>query len=462
MVSFNGYIFRFHKLGFEKRIWLCDRQREDKCKARLHTTIPLPNPQLLTEMGTHNHRPDAIACEVRSTMTSVRHAAINSNETPTTIIDTNIQQMSATAQGALPVLGNIKRGIRAIRSAGGGSLVIPHRREDINLPPSFQKTASGDDFLFFDSGADSSRILIFTTQNLEFLKSADTWLADGTFKVAPTLFDQLFVIHAFRNGATFPLVFCLTPNRTTQTYCRVLSALKTAIPELDPKTIMTDYELASINSFRQVFPSAENKGCFFHFAQCVFRHIQQFPDILALFTNEADFSLQLWHLVALAFVPPEDVISNFDLLMEEPFFVEHEALLTSFVQYFERTWIGPLNRRGTARIAPLYEISVWNCYHSVLNDLPKTNNACEGFHHGFSALLGSHHPTIYKLIDGFKEQQTLTELTIHQFRAGNPPQQRKKYKLAAEKLKRVVEDYGSPSLSNMDYLRQICYRIRKD
>src|SRR5579863_7060855 len=200
VASLRGYNFRFHKLGTDKRIWVCEREREGKCKARLHSTIPLANPDILAEMGTHNHRPDPIACEIRSTMTSIRHAAVNSTQAPATIIATSVQQMSAASQGALPRLRNIKRNIRAIRAAGVGSLVVPHRREDVNLPQSYQKTANGDGFLFFDSGPDHNRIMIFTTnQNLEFLKSSDTWLADGTFKVAPTLFDQLFVIHAYRN-----------------------------------------------------------------------------------------------------------------------------------------------------------------------------------------------------------------------------------------------------------------------
>src|SRR5579863_2605946 len=98
--------------------------------------------------------------------------------------------------------------------------------------------------------------------------------------------------------------------------------------------------------------------------------------------------IQIWQLVAL------DVTITFERLMEEDFFIENEGLLLDFVSYFERIWIGPWNRRKTARIPPLFAIPLWNCFHSVLEDRPKTNNSAEGFHNGFAAMLGSSHPTI--------------------------------------------------------------------
>lgn len=302
-----------------------------------------------------------------------------------------------------------------------------------------------------------------TPKNLEFLQSFDVWLADATFKVAPTLFQQLFIIHGFRNGVAYPLLYCLMPYRTSEMYRKVLTALKNLHPGLAPTTIMTDYEMAEINAFKHIFPNAEHKGCFFHFCQCFYRHIQQSLEILNLYSSDSEFSLKIWYLVALAFVPIQDVMATFEQLMEDDFFVENEGPLLQFVTYFERTWIGPWNRRKTARIPPLFAIDLWNCYNSVLENLPKTNNSCEGFHNGFSAMLGSSHPTIYKLIDALKEQQVLTELAINQLRAGiPPPPPRKKYKRSSENLKKIVETYGSPGFVPLDYLRQIAYCIRAD
>lgn len=461
VASLNGYSFVFHKFGDEKRIWVCDRYRHAKCPARMHTSIGLENVTIISELGSHNHPENPINVELRQVRTKIRQDAKSTNDQPASIISRNVGHVSAAAQGVLPLKQNLKRTIRDVRASGVGSLVQPHRREDIVLPASFQKSKGGADFLLFDSGPEASRILVFATrENLDFLASCPVWLADGTFKVAPSLFDQLFVLHGIRGGVTCPLVYALLPNRKTETYSRVLSALLDSQAGLAPTTIMTDFERAELSAFNEAFPRAEQKGCFFHFSQCFYRHIQKFPEILNRFTTDSNFSLNIWNLVALAFVPPDDVLSTYELLIREEFFVDNAVLLVDFIWYFERTWLGPWNPLRTARVAPLYAIPLWNCFHSVLEDLPKTNNACEGFNSGFSSLLGASHPTIYKLIDGLKEQQVLTELTIHQRVAGTVPTPRKKFAIASTKLRKVVEQYGVGDFCHIDYLRQISYRVR--
>ena len=148
------------------------------------------------------------------------------------------------------------------------------------------------------------------------------WLADGTFKCNPPLFDQLFVIHGLRGNATFPLVYCLTPNRTAATYVRVLNALKSARPNLYPKTIISDFEQDLINAFNDVFPEVEQQGCFFHYRQSNLRQLQKLPDLYNLYCNDPDASLMIHHLFGLAFLPPEDVVSTYELLLKEDYFVE--------------------------------------------------------------------------------------------------------------------------------------------
>ena len=83
-------------------------------------------------------------------------------------------------------------------------------------------------------------------------------------------------------------------------------------------------------------------------------------------------------LAALAYVPSEAVPKAYDALVGTKFFEENENILRPFLAYFESTWIGTVDRRLKRR-APLFEPSLWNCRQSVLEDLGKTNNLCEGF-----------------------------------------------------------------------------------
>ena len=71
-----------------------------------------------------------------------------------------------------------------------------------------------------------------------------------------------------------PLVFMLLTCKSAAIYEKALTALKELNPDLSTRRVITDFELAAINSFRNVFPTTEDKGCFFYFAQAIWRNIQ--------------------------------------------------------------------------------------------------------------------------------------------------------------------------------------------
>ena len=144
--------------------------------------------------------------------------------------------------------------------------------------------------------------------------------------------------------------------------------------------------------------------------------------------------------------------------MESPFYRDNSTILAPFINYFEDTWIGRPGRRGRGRNAPMFPQALWNCYDASLDDLPKTNNSVEGWHRGFSHLLGSHHPTVWKFISGLQKEQSLNELRLEQYVAGQqPPQGKRVYKDAAERIKKVVGDYGLCPIT--DYLRGIAHNL---
>lgn len=126
--------------------------------------------------------------------------------------------------------------------------------------------------MLFDSGPEENRILIFSTRrNLQYLSQSLHWYADGTFKTVPLLFHQLYTVHWLKENASVPLVFALLLNTLEETYIRFFQELKNLEPLLSPRTITTDFEKAMINAVKKEFPNAKQRGCFFHFTQCIFR-----------------------------------------------------------------------------------------------------------------------------------------------------------------------------------------------
>ena len=85
--------------------------------------------------------------------------------------------------------------------------------------------------LLADSGENHpERITIFATnKNLEILCNSDCIYLDGTLKLCPDLFYQLFTIHAFVEGKIqFPCVYVLLPGKTRILYDQMFHMLKEA------------------------------------------------------------------------------------------------------------------------------------------------------------------------------------------------------------------------------------------
>jgi len=52
-------------------------------------------------------------------------------------------------------------------------------------------------------------------------------------------------------------------DRTKDTYTEVLNQLLKCRPDLDPKSIQSDFEQAFISASKDIFPNAKMNGCFF-------------------------------------------------------------------------------------------------------------------------------------------------------------------------------------------------------
>src|SRR6266542_728592 len=98
----------------------------------------------------------------------------------------------------------------------------PQTIEEVNVPDLLRLTLNGDTFLIRDCEIGDDRILLFTTQaNIQRLSRASFWLMDGTFKTVPTVFCQLYTIHApvgGKNSRILPLLYSLVTSKSEKIY----------------------------------------------------------------------------------------------------------------------------------------------------------------------------------------------------------------------------------------------------
>ncbi|KAL3885700.1 hypothetical protein ACJMK2_025746 [Sinanodonta woodiana] len=200
---------------------------------------------------------------------------------------------------------------------------------------------------------------------------------------------------------------------------------------------MVGFELAAIRTFQNTFPAATLTGCVFHFGQCVWRKLQT-EGFSEHCRNEPDFALLVKRLIVLAFFPPQDVIDLFEHLLEDPAYRDIDVIC----DYMENNFIGRLRR--ARRGPPRFAIQLWSQYSRVIDNLPRSSNAIEGWHNAFNNVVGFAHPTTTKLARKLQQKQHRNQLLRRQLELGTTTGNKKKtYIRVNEALHTMVTDYNN-------------------
>ena len=190
---------------------------------------------------------------------------------------------------------------------------------------------------------------------------------------------------------------------------------------------------------------------FFHLSQCMWRKVQEL-NLIATYRDDENVRIYVKMILALSFVPVADVPTTFDDLVDRC-----PLALASLLDYWEDTYIGR-QRRGR-RANPRFSLQIWNVHDRVVVNLPRTNNSVEAWHRSFQQTVDGDHPSVYKLVKHFIQEQDHYELKMERYRAGfrHPEASKSKYIRLNRRLQALVATYGT--VPSDDYLRGIAHNI---
>jgi len=231
---YDGFTNSFERTVQEKSYWACVHHRKRNCPGRCHTVDGK-----LIKQTDHNHVPNIISIEVKKAIGEIKMKTNERTESTQDIIAMTSLTIKPSLAGTMPSVNLLKRTIQRTRNLTKCRLSNPTSLLDLTILDYLTKTSKKADFLLFDSGSGLDHILIFAThKNLEIFSKCKEWYADGTFKSAPLLFEQLFRIHCKYHDIILPTVFALLPNKREETYVRVLAAMKNLEKNLNPETTL--------------------------------------------------------------------------------------------------------------------------------------------------------------------------------------------------------------------------------
>ena len=194
--------------------------------------------------------------------------------------------------------------------------------------------------MIHDSGPDApGRVVVYGTDEcIRVLARADIWFMDGNFKMAPLIFNQLYIIRAPLGTSAVTCVFVFLSNKSQQLHEEMLQVIVDRCAEISfqphPRIVITDFEQAMFNAVRQVLgEDVQSHGCFYHLTQSTWRKIQE----LGL-TNVYKENNEVQHycgiLNGLAFLPVDGIVQGLAYLRERM-----PDDLEQLVNYFDATYV---------------------------------------------------------------------------------------------------------------------------
>lgn len=451
LISFDGYLYRKDRICTTTINWRCTVKG---CKGRLITSSAPNEGDVPDVTGQHCHIPNPARAAVKQLHSRITERAVRTQDPPRRIIQDEVQTLPREAAASIRCNKNLAAMINRKRKRVHHAPPCPISRNGFIIPDNYTVTMSGEQFLLFDSGMDDEdRILIFGTNRMvQLMAQYQHWFIDGTFSVSPDIFYQLFTVHVLVQETVVPCLYGLLPNKSRETYRRFWDSVRSNTEEFDlqPVSVLTDFELASIQAVKDTFPNTNVTGCFFHLGQSLWRHVQNAGLYNSYVTND-DIRTQVKSLLALAFLPVDEVPAAFDELTEN-----FAAELQQVSNYFEDVYVGRRARRG--RRQPTFPPSMWNMYDRQSQGLPRTNNSVESWHQSFHRSLQCDHPSLWKLLTSISKENGLQELVLTQTLSGSRPLPKKAhYKRVDAALNTLLERRQDMPL--LDFLRGCSYNL---
>ena len=171
---------------------------------------------------------------------------------------------------------------------------LPIGYNDVIIPEEYRRAENGHQFLLFQDSFPNipgRHILCFSTRKF-FKKMCNATVVqmDGTFKVCPAPYQQLFTICSFHHddnvgyedsldNRLLPRMYCLLSGKSHIVYERFFQLVIEKAThwnyDINWQKSMSDFEQSIFADLTVKFPDVDKKGCHFHICQALFRRIQR-------------------------------------------------------------------------------------------------------------------------------------------------------------------------------------------
>ena len=372
----HGFLYNKRRVTGVATTWICTSRTSIKCYA----TVSQRGDNFTRGPKAHHHPADPESATTHKVHALVKKTARSELYKTAGSVVNEVLAESTEPKDYLPKFDNMQRHANRVRAQ-----MRPKNPSDLNFE--LQPAHVPEGFLQHDLRVGDHRHLIFATAlQLKHLAKAKLWCIDATFRVVGKPFHQLLSIHSFiRSGNTMkqvPLCFVIMSQRKTGDYEAVLRTIIQHLPtEPSVREVMVDFERAAWRAFERVLPDVDIRGCWFHWAQAVFRKVKEIG-LRQAYVHQGLVRDYIRELMALPNLPANHIAPTFaELRTRCP---PGAARLDELLQYIDKTWVSSNSRPPTS----------WSTFQRLI----RTNNDAEGWHNRLNKQAVNDHMNLYQLI----------------------------------------------------------------
>lgn len=238
------------------------------------------------------------------------------------------------------------------------------------------------------------------------MKKSNFFLTDGTFKIAPMNFHQLFVIHVMYFDKRLPMVYALTKTKTLETYRQIFSILKEK-EKINIPHLICDFEIGIVNAFMSIYPKSKVYGCIFHFGQIIWRQVQKFGQVID-YREDREYRNFIQKILLLSYVPTDFINHLFNIINGK---YKDEKYQKIKIFFYESFILNTKNNKNK-------ELKFWNVYERIIYNIPTSTCSLEAWHRHLNAKIGKYKPNIAKVVDILKSEERKTKIIAENLKYG--------------------------------------------
>ena len=224
-------------------------------------------------------------------------------------------------------------------------------------------------------------VIFYSERMKSYLSEISKIQSDGTFYTVPTQFSQLWTIFVVIDRHALPGIHCLMTSKDQELYTAILAKIHSLVPEFIPEISISDWEPAPRNAFKEVYPTIQNQGCWFHFTQRIWAKTQKLG-LVHSFHDNPETAKFIRNLMAIPFLPASLIRATYAFLQVPDLTNLESGKLEQIRKYFKKRWITQIDPEELS----IYEAGI------------TTNNAAESYHAKLKSIIKTPHPRIWNFL----------------------------------------------------------------